>query len=76
MDAFEGFKREITGLDGKKIEIVKKTLVQPGSEIRVAGEGMPISKLPGKRGDLLVNVKVVLPVIDAEGLRVLKGVIA
>jgi DnaJ family protein B protein 4 len=40
--------------------------VQPGSRITVPGEGMPISKSPGSKGDLLVSIKVTLPRLNDE----------
>jgi len=76
LDAFSGFERQVTGIDGQSVKIVGQATVQPGSEIRVAGHGMPLSKSPGSRGDLIAVVKVMLPTLNAEGLRVLKSVIA
>ncbi len=76
LDAFSGFERQVTGIDGQSVKIVGQATVQPGSEIRVTGHGMPLSKSPGSRGDLIVVVKVMLPTLSAEGLRVLKSVIA
>ena len=36
-------------------------VARPGSEKRVRGEGMPISKAPGGRGDLRVRFDVQFP---------------
>jgi DnaJ-class molecular chaperone len=35
------------------------------SEERVLGNGMPISKTPGERGDLLIRTNIQLPSIQA-----------
>lgn len=50
------------GLDGRAISVpLGPGPVQPGSKITLPGEGMPISKAPTTKGDLIVNVKVQLP---------------
>lgn len=82
LEALEGgFERQVRSLDGSLVKIVgpakaSGTTTQPGSEIRVKGHGMPISKKPGERGDLVAVLKVLLPSLGAEELRVLKSVIA
>jgi DnaJ-class molecular chaperone len=35
--------------------------VQPGATKRIRGEGMPVSKSPGTRGDLVVRFSVTFP---------------
>ena len=63
LDAITGFDKQITHLDGRKLLVSggKQETQQPGSFICVRGEGMPISKEVGKKGDLLVKVDVELP---------------
>lgn len=57
-----GFDHEITTLSGRKINISRSTPVQPTSTNRYPGLGMPISKEPGRYGDLIVNYKIDFPV--------------
>ncbi len=81
LEALEGgFERQVRGLDGEMVKICGPAkgsgTTQPGSEIKVKGHGMPISKKPGERGDLIAVIKVTLPSLALEELRVLKSVIA
>lgn len=61
-EALLGFDHEITTLSGRKINISRSTPVQPTSTNRYPGLGMPISKEPGRHGDLIVNYKIDFPV--------------
>lgn len=57
---------QVAGLDGRAIKVpLGPGPVQPGSKITVPGEGMPITKQPGTKGDLVVNIKVQLPRLTA-----------
>jgi DnaJ family protein B protein 4 len=63
-EAICGFSRKISHLDGRSVEVSGaqgSVPVQPGHVIVLRGEGMPISKLPGKKGDLHVTVNVKFP---------------
>lgn len=61
-EALSGFRKIIDTLDGRKLAIEDKgQIVRPGQEKRITGEGMPISKQPGKRGDLIVEYDVKFP---------------
>ncbi len=48
-------------IDGKNISLEKAGPTQPGSEERYPNLGMPISKKPGQRGDMVIRVKVNFP---------------
>ncbi|OAJ38062.1 hypothetical protein BDEG_22030 [Batrachochytrium dendrobatidis JEL423] len=64
VEALCGFTRTLSHLDGKSFQVqgaMGNNPIQPGSEIRMPGMGMPISKTPGKKGDLIVTVLVSLP---------------
>ena len=63
VEALTGLNRSIKTLDGRMIPIVagQNSTIQPGQVIQINGEGMPISKLPGKKGNLLVTIQVKLP---------------
>jgi DnaJ family protein B protein 4 len=63
-DALTGFSQRIETLDGRTLAIKGgqgSTVVRHDEEMRVKGEGMPISKMPGKKGDLVVVFKVRFP---------------
>ncbi|SPN97634.1 related to DNAJ-like protein homolog [Cephalotrichum gorgonifer] len=60
-EALTGWSRRITTIDGKQLPIEKSGPTQPGSEDRFPGLGMPISKKPGERGDLVLKYTVKFP---------------
>ncbi|PVV05370.1 hypothetical protein BB560_000113 [Smittium megazygosporum] len=61
-EALCGFKKSITTLDDRKLKVENSSnVVRPNQESRVPGEGMPISKTPGKKGDLIVKYNVIFP---------------
>lgn len=60
-EALTGFSKIIETLDGKKIKVENKSPINPGHVIVYPGHGMPISKRPGQKGDLIITVKVGFP---------------
>jgi DnaJ-class molecular chaperone len=58
-EALCGFTIKQTGIDGREISLVVDDVVQPGTERRLRGEGMP--KKGGGRGDFVVRFKVIFP---------------
>ncbi|KAG7194014.1 uncharacterized protein KQ657_005213 [Scheffersomyces spartinae] len=56
-----GFNKQITTMDGRKIPLSRSQPIQPNSQNTYPGLGMPISKLPGQFGDLIVNFKIDFP---------------
>lgn len=52
---------QVPTLDGRVLRLPCPEVVSPGYERRLAGEGMPISKTSGPRGDLLIRFKLVFP---------------
>lgn len=60
-EALAGFSRIVETLDGKKLKVENKNPLNPGHVIRFPGHGMPISKRPGQRGDLVITIKVDFP---------------
>ncbi|KAJ1565737.1 hypothetical protein HK096_010983 [Nowakowskiella sp. JEL0078] len=62
-EALCGFVRKLDSLDGRAIEVKggSERCIQPGEDIVILGEGMPVSKTPGKKGDLHVKVDVKFP---------------
>lgn len=60
-EALTGWKRTVSTIDGKQINLDKSGPTQPGSEDRYPGLGMPLSKVPGQRGDFILKYKVNFP---------------
>lgn len=60
-DALCGFTFEIPALDGRAIKQKIDGVVTPGASKIVPGEGMPVSKYPGTKGDLIVTFDIVYP---------------
>ncbi|KAG9061472.1 hypothetical protein KI688_007468 [Linnemannia hyalina] len=63
LEALSGFSKSVKTLDGKTLPVSASSsrVIQPGQEERFPGEGMPISKKPGQKGDLLVRYVVKFP---------------
>lgn len=64
VDALTGpVEKSVVTLDGRRL-VVKAgdgdSVLSPGQEIRVSGEGMPNSKT-GRKGDLVCKAKIVMP---------------
>lgn len=53
--------RRVTTIDGKQLPIEKGGPTQPESEDRFPGLGMPNSKKPEERGDLVIKYHVEFP---------------
>jgi len=63
-EAIGGFSKYISHMDGHQVIITGgqgSDVVVPGQVIRIKGEGMPISKQPGQKGDLLVDIHINFP---------------
>ena len=60
-EALTGWKRTVTTIDGKQLNVSGAGPTQPGYEERFPSLGMPISKKAGERGDFIVRVKVNFP---------------
>ncbi|KAI9791956.1 MAG: hypothetical protein M1816_003225 [Peltula sp. TS41687] len=60
-EALTGWKRQVTTIDGRTLPVSGGGPTQPGYEERFPGLGMPKSKKPHERGDLLVKVNVKFP---------------
>ena len=48
-------------LDGRVLSIPCNEVISPGYEKVIPGEGMPYSREPGKRGDLILRFKIIFP---------------
>lgn len=60
-DALLGTNVIVETLDGRKIKYPLTQIVSPKSQLRIPGEGMPISKSNGEKGDLLVKFNIAFP---------------
>lgn len=61
LEALTGKTFNLTTLDGRNIVLPLTDIVKPGVEVVVPNEGMPISKEPGKKGNLRVKIDVRYP---------------
>lgn len=59
--ALTGFMAEVPTLDGRSVRISMDEVVGPKSRKVIHGEGMPIVKEPGRRGDLVVEFDIQFP---------------
>jgi DnaJ-class molecular chaperone len=60
-EALVGGELRVRHLDERLLRVPFRGPLRPGHQQIVAGEGMPISKTPGKRGDLIVVFDVAWP---------------
>jgi DnaJ family protein B protein 4 len=60
-EALTGWKRTVTTIDGKQINIEKAGPTQPGSSDTYPNLGMPLSKKPDTRGNFIVTYNVKFP---------------
>ncbi|KAK1381332.1 DnaJ-like protein subfamily A member 1 [Heracleum sosnowskyi] len=61
LDALTGKTIKLATLDGRDLRIPIKDIVKPGHEEVIPDEGMPISKEPGKRGNLRIKFDIKFP---------------
>lgn len=61
LEALTGKTLDLTTLDGRSLMIPLTDIVKPGAEVVVPDEGMPISKEPGKKGNLRIKLNVKYP---------------
>ncbi|XP_061342402.1 uncharacterized protein LOC133288618 [Gastrolobium bilobum] len=60
-EALIGKTLHLTTLDGRDLTIQVTDVVKPGYVLAVPNEGMPISKEPGKKGNLRIKFDVMFP---------------
>ncbi|KAL5729398.1 hypothetical protein ACHQM5_002363 [Ranunculus cassubicifolius] len=60
-EALSGATVNLTTLDGRNLSIPVSEIVNPGYELVLAKEGMPIVREPGKRGNLKIKFEVNFP---------------
>lgn len=60
-DALCGTTIQVPTLSGRKIPVGLNDVVKPTTQKRIQGEGLPITKTPSKRGDLIVEFNIIFP---------------
>lgn len=60
-DALCGPTMHVQTLDGRQLDVVMEGVAHPNAVKVVRGEGMPISKAPGTRGDLRIHFDIAFP---------------
>lgn len=60
-DALCGCLLQIPTIDGRVLPIQVNEVIQPGTQKRIPGEGLPIPKLDGQRGDMIIAFDVSFP---------------
>lgn len=60
-EALTGWKRTVTTIDGRQLPVSGSGPTPPGYRETFPHLGMPKSKKPSERGDLIVEVKVKFP---------------
>ncbi|KAL8509139.1 hypothetical protein ACS0TY_016364 [Phlomoides rotata] len=61
VEALTGYTAQVTTLDGRNLTIPINSIVSPTYEEVVKGEGMPIPKEPGKKGNLRIKFNIKFP---------------
>ncbi|KAK9901802.1 hypothetical protein M0R45_001964 [Rubus argutus] len=61
LEALTGKTLELITLDGRNLMIPLTDIIKPGTEMVVPNEGMPISKEPGRKGNLRIKFDVKYP---------------
>ncbi|XP_024246345.2 dnaJ homolog subfamily B member 1a isoform X3 [Oncorhynchus tshawytscha] len=60
-DALCGCTVSAPTLDGRTVTVTSRDVVKPGMKKRIVGEGLPLSKYPEKRGDMVLEFVVKFP---------------
>lgn len=60
-DALGGTTLTIPTLDGRSLPVPITEVVSPSTTKTIRGEGMPVSKTPGSKGDLKISFDIVFP---------------
>ncbi|XP_050378824.1 uncharacterized protein LOC126796103 [Argentina anserina] len=61
LEALTGKTLDLTTLDGRNLVIPLTDIIKPGAEMVAQNEGMPISKEPGRKGNLRIKFDVKYP---------------
>jgi len=61
LDALVGFNKTFEHFDKKQVQVSQEGVTPDGQVLTVTGKGMPITRKPGKYGDLFVTIRVQYP---------------
>ncbi|KAK1939538.1 protein with DnaJ domain, DNJ1/SIS1 family [Babesia divergens] len=61
LKALTGFQATLTTLDNRRLTVRIVDIVSPSYRKVIANEGMPISKVPSERGDLILEFDITFP---------------
>ncbi|KAG9155130.1 hypothetical protein Leryth_011109 [Lithospermum erythrorhizon] len=61
VEALTGYTAQVTTLDGRTLTIPVNSIISPTYEEVVKSEGMPISKEPGRKGNLRIRFNIKFP---------------
>lgn len=61
LEALSNYTLDVTTLDGRVLSFPCNEIISPGSTKTIEGEGMPISKKPGQKGNLKIVFKIMFP---------------
>ncbi|GFP92172.1 Dnaj homolog subfamily b member 13 [Phtheirospermum japonicum] len=61
VEALTGYTAQLTTLDGRNLTVPINSIISPTYEEVVKGEGMPIPKEPGKKGNLRIKFNIKFP---------------
>ncbi|KAJ6769347.1 DNAJ-like protein SUBFAMILY C MEMBER [Salix koriyanagi] len=61
LEALTGKTIELTALDGRYLTLPVTDIIKPGHEVLIPDEGMPVSKEPNKRGNLIIKFDITFP---------------
>eukprot|EP01053_Blabericola_migrator_P003511 Blabericola_migrator_1__3510@NODE_2040_length_3379_cov_208_454710_g1295_i0_p2_GENE_NODE_2040_length_3379_cov_208_454710_g1295_i0NODE_2040_length_3379_cov_208_454710_g1295_i0_p2_ORF_typecomplete_len338_score65_86DnaJ_C/PF01556_18/3_4e03DnaJ_C/PF01556_18/1_7e50DnaJ/PF00226_31/3_9e25_NODE_2040_length_3379_cov_208_454710_g1295_i022833296 len=70
-EALLGTKIQVDTLDGRRLNLDVPGVVNPKTRKVLSNEGMPISKAPGSKGDLIIEFDIQFPAGLAESQRAL-----
>lgn len=70
VDALTDCYIEVKTLDGRQLSLPCPEVVAPGYEKVIPNEGMPISKKPGSRGDLIIRFLIKFPTFISDTKKV------
>lgn len=61
LEALVGLTLNLTTLDGRNLAISMTDIVKPGHEMVIPNEGMPNSKEPNKKGNIVIKFDIKFP---------------
>ncbi|KAJ1281803.1 hypothetical protein BS78_03G002100 [Paspalum vaginatum] len=61
VEALTGYTARVTTLDGRPLSLPINSIIHPGYEEVIPGEGMPIPKDPTKKGNLRIKFNIKFP---------------